>query len=238
MSNRESDVKPPYPAYSRTPVFGGRLPSEFTWPPDVRPSALNPSYSVYEGTRDRYLAGLGGDDMQSADEQIQDYPNELNLLAHADDVQGNGIFDPNGSSGNIHADYGVFQDHESLPGYIVRDKFYRPSEVDDLTTGGRTMYVPAGAVALDKSQVETYWKNRNLWEIPPGVSPEDVHETGFQKTWNTPPNSAWPVGPVGADDEKQPATATQMVIGFAIAGLAVGVLAATLKKPMRKNRRR
>lgn len=226
MSNRYH-FRPNYPVYQETPLFGGRLPTiDEMGPPDVHPSALNPSYSVYRGAWGRNLAGLGADMRSlSAEPHIKDYANELNLLAAADDVQGNGLFDPHGSPGNIHADYGVFVDHESLPGYVVRDQFYRPSQVIDGTTGDPVMYVPSGAVAIDRAQLDTYRQLNELYEIPPGVAPFDPGHPDVESQV-IPREYAWPVSGLGATD---PNRKIGIIAGCAILGAAVGIFAATLK---------
>lgn len=237
MSNRVSALTPPYPVYQPTPIFGGRLPTiDEIGPPDVRPSsAINPSLSVHRGTWGRNVAGLGATEMQAqevltADEGIRDYPNELNILAAAEDVQGNGVFDPPGSHGNVHPDYGVFADHESLPGYVVRDRFYRPSQVIDGTTGAPVMYVPSGAVAIDQSQRETVRERQLLYENPPNFSPQPVSMPSGQSTV-IPDEYAFPVAGLGQDGQEEPekhASSGQMIAGFVIVGVAVGLFAATV----------
>jgi hypothetical protein len=230
MANLLRNLRPPYPVYESTPIFGGNLPSiDQIGPPDLRPSGMNPYYDMYRGARGRNIAGLG-DNMQSADQGIQNYPNELDLLAEADDVQGNGVFDPAGTQGNIHPDYGVFADHESLPGYLVRDQFYQPSQVIDGTTGEPVMYVPGGAVAIDQSQLDTVRERQLLWELPPGVSPQGTTAPGDGESW-IPNEYSWPVNGLGADPAA-PAEKSNvgLIAGFAIVGLAVGIFAATLMK--------
>lgn len=174
--------------------------------------------------------------MQSADPSIKDYPNELNVLSIADDVQGNGVFDPPGSQGNIHPDQGVFADHLTLPGFLVRDKFYEPSQVIDGTTGEPVMYVPAGAVAIDQAQLDAIRERQLLWELPPGVSPQPVTVPDFADTW-IPQEYGFPVSGLGA--EMVPTTEpvkskVPLFASFAIVGIAVGIFAATLVKPKRK----
>lgn len=229
MSNRYAHLRPNYPVYQETPLFGGSLPTiDEIGPPDVRPSALNPSYSVYRGAWGRNLAGLGADDMRSltAEPHIKDYANELNLLAAADDVQGNGLFDPPGSPGNIHADYGVFVDHESLPGYVVRDQFYRPSQVIDGTTGEPVMYVPSGAVAIDETQLATFQQLNELYEVPPGVAPFNPGHPEVESEV-VPTEYAWPISGLGASDGSS--RKFGIIAGCAILGAAVGIFAATVK---------
>ena len=151
-------------------------------------------------------------------EGIETYPNELNKLSDFDDVDGNGVFDPNDSHGNIHPEDGIFQDHESIPGYIARDKFYTPSEVRDLTQpDGVTMYVPGGAVSFQQGQMETYQKNQLLWELPPSLSPVADQGTAIDSTVNA-PTATWPVGAA----ESPPPGNTRYYVMAAGAGLLVG----------------
>lgn len=221
-----SDLLPPYPVYTRQ-RFNGDLPSAGSMgPPDVRPSSLNPAYSLYAGTFGRHLAGLGGIMRLSADEGIKDYANELDVLQIADDVNGNGMFDPEGSHGNIHPDYGIFAEHQSLPGYVARDKFYRPSEVVDATTGRQVMYVPGGAVYVDPAQKEAYAETL-LWEIPPAVSPARPQMIDDQSTW-IPREAEWPIG---ATEESDQSPGNGKVFAIALfAGLSVGLVAGLVSK--------
>jgi len=164
--------------------------------------------------------------MQSADVGIKDYPNELDLLMRADDVVGNGVFDPAGTAGNIHPDYGIFADHESLPGYIARDKFYAPSEVVDATTGGEVMYVPSGAVSIDDAQRKAF-QDLLMWEIPPGVNPYPRVDVP-QVSRVIPYQSAWGVGQDEQPDDTAEAPASPMKIFLlsAVGGVAIGLFAA------------
>ena len=239
MSSRFQSLRPPYPVYESQPIFGGSLPTiDEIGPPDVRPSGNNPYYDMYRGAHGRNFSGLGVTSMLSADRGIQDYPNELNMLAEMDDVQGNGVFDPHGSHGNIHPDEGVFADHENIPGYLVRDEYYAPSQVIDGTTGEPVMYVPGGAVAIDQSQLETYRDRQLLWEIPPGMSAEHRESPPDGDTW-IPDEYSWPISGIGVDPPppgSDPASLPEgkskvpVVASFAIIGLAFGVFVATLMK--------
>jgi hypothetical protein len=176
------------------------------------------------------LAGLNGDEvqMQSADEGIKDYPNELDVLQVADDVVGNGMFDPAGSHGNVHPDYGVFADHESLPGYVARDQFYAPSEVIDATTNSPVMYVPSGAVAIDDAQRQAF-NDRLLWQLPPGVNPHAPRDVPRRSTV-TPHEPAWPVGqdtgPLPSESQDESGSPLNMFLMAGIAGLSIGLVAA------------
>jgi hypothetical protein len=239
MSSRFQSLRPPYPVYESQPIFGGDLPTiDEIGPPDVRASATNPYYDMYRGAHGRNFSGLGVTNMMSADRGLQDYPNELDLLAEMDDVQGNGVFDPHGSHGNIHPDEGVFADHENLPGYLVRDEYYAPSQVIDGTTGEPVMYVPGGAVAIDQSQLDTYRDRQLLWEIPPGMSAEHREAPPDGETW-IPHEYSWPISgigeeisPPGSDTASLPGQKSKvpLIASFAIIGVAVGVFVATLVK--------
>jgi len=162
----------------------------------------------------------------SADEGIKDYPNELDALQAADDVQGNGMFDPPGSHGNVHPDYGIFADHESLPGYVARDRFYTPSEVVDATTGKQVMYVPGGAVAIDKSQQQAY-QDRYLWNLPPGVNPYATHDLREQSTV-IPDGPGWPLSAVDAPASDAGTTDMMTIAKYGAVGIGIGVIAAML----------
>lgn len=233
MSNVFKSLAPPYPVYDPQPMFGGRLPSiDEIGPPDMRPSGLNPYYTQYHGTRGRNFAGIGATKMDSADIGIKDYPNELDMLANADDVQGNGVFDPHGTQGNVHVDEGIFADHENIPGYIVRDMDYAPSQVIDGTTGQPVMYVPGGAVAIDQSQLDTYRERQLLWEVPPGMSPETVTHPTNDDNWIP---EQYSYGIQGLGDEapappvtEPPGSRVTMFLAFGVVGIAVGIAAATL----------
>lgn len=158
-----SQLAPPYPVYDEkgiiplSPPFG---------PPDLRPSGLGPGYSTYASAHGRNLAGMNNFDQKNS-EGIESYPNELNLLAQSDDVNGNGVFDPNDTHGNVHPEDGIFQDHLSLPGDVARSRSFAKGEVQDLTKrDGFTMYVPGGAVSFQGGQERTYNETQLLWEAP------------------------------------------------------------------------
>jgi hypothetical protein len=184
----------------------------------MRPRANNPAYRRYAGTRGRFLAGLSGIDTMNA-EPIQDYANELNTLAEADDVVGNGLFDPPGAHGNIHPDEGIFADNMNLPGYVARDRFYAPSEVRDVWTGQPVMYVPSGAVAIDRAQEQAF-NDRLLWELPPGVNPWRPNPVASQSTVR-PRGAGWPVGQTPSTE----ASPLKYFLMAAVGGLSIGMLA-------------
>jgi hypothetical protein len=212
--------------YRNERFYGDLPPAPITAAPDLRPSGMNPAYSVYAGAYGRNLAGLGEmniDDMNA--EGIENYPNELDTLQVADDVVGNGVFDPHGSHGNIHPDQGVFQDHQSLPGYIDRDLFYAPSEVVDATSGRQVMYVPGGAVAIDEAQKRAF-DDRLLWELPPGVNPWEPKNVPFDSMWR-PQEASWPISGFG-QPEPSGLGGKGIYIAAGVVGLAVGIFLATV----------
>ena len=184
---------PQYPVYNES-AFGFQRQ---TWAPDMRPSGLGPGYSVYASTFGRNLAGVG-DNMEGSfsgsSEGIEVYPNEVEALSVADDVVGNGVFDPNGSHGNVHPDAGVFQDHASLPGYVARDRFFERSEVKDLTQpDAEVVYVPGGAVSFQQGQQQTYAQNQLLWELPRNMNPFPMENLPSESIVNA-PTATNPVG--------------------------------------------
>lgn len=218
--------RPPYPTYNERNIH----PEPHT-PPDLRPSGLGPGYSWYQSAHGRYLAGVGAADMNEAmtfdganSEGIETYPNELDSLAQADDVYGNGVFDPNDTHGNVHPDAGVFQDHESLPGYVARDHFYELSEVQDLTRpGGRVMYVPGGAVSLQQGQQHTLTKLAEYWKLPPGMNPITPEGVPSQSTVDA-PTPALPVGQASS-----PTNYTPYYVAAGV-GLGLGLLYLAMRK--------
>lgn len=193
-------------------------------PPDQRASQQNPYYTGYSMTRGRVLAGLGANAMPNADIDIQDYANELDMLAQEDDVVGNGVFDPPGSPPSNYADQTIFADHISMPGYIVRDQFYEPSEVTDITTGAPVMYVPSGAVALDQGQRDAFFETL-MWQVPPEMTPYGVNEA-VETSIVTPKEAEWPISGLGQDPDHS--SGTKIFIMAGLAGLAVGLTAALL----------
>jgi len=154
-------------------------------------------------------------------EGIETYPNELDLLAAADDVAGNGVFDPNGTHGNVHPNAGVFQDKQSLPGYIDREKFYAPSEVLDVTSGQPVNYVPGGAVAFQEGQLQTYNDMLDIYQTPPNSQWRPQHLPQMNRV--VPHEPAWAVG-------ETPGVASIPTWGWLAIGIGVGVGAAYLMK--------
>lgn len=210
----QQQYRPAYPAFSER----GMEDNSDTWAPDRLPSGFGPGYSVYASAHGRNLAGVDNHNFDAENsEGIDTYPNELNLLGAADDVDGNGVFDPHGSHGNIHPDTGIFQDHESLPGYVARDHFYRASEVTDLTKGGKVNYVPGGAVAFQQGQKETI-ANNVLWQIPPGMGWES--EKLSQQSTVEAPTPTWQVAGLSGGEDAQRAQYFMLAAG---AGLAIGL---------------
>lgn len=233
-----------YPSFPSQPN-GGALPSmPAMGPPDLAPSAGNPYYDVYAMSRGRYLGSLGQEAgrpavpppcadagnptyLSSVERGLKDYPNELDSLADADDVNGNGIFDAPGTHGNVHPDDGVFSDREGLPGYIAREKPFQPSEVLDVTTGQPMMYVPGNAFMMDP---RTQWMLQQEALYEPGMPSTGGHGVRSRSTVQ-PDQPAWPVG------QDEPPAAPQngmktahMAVLAAIVGLSGGILLGVISK--------
>lgn len=211
---------PSYPAYRNS----GRIKyaENMFNAPDLRPSGSGPGYSVFNSAYGRHLAGVDDADGRG----METYPNELDILAVEDDVDGNGVFDPNLSHGNVHKDGGVFNDHQSLPGYVARDHFYSPSEVEDLTTGKPVNYVPGGAVAFQQGQEETFLENQAIYKIPPDMSEIDYTDIDFNSDWIPSGTSemARPITSMGSDAPEVPSTVNWTHVGAALAlGAVAGV---------------
>lgn len=131
----------------------------------------------------RHLAGIG--EVQDEEADTGYALNELRLMEVADDVKGNGVFDPPGTRPNTYADAGVFGGRYGLPGYIERERSYELSEVIDATTGRPVVYVPSGAVAIDSAaQVATI--EGGMYDPPkPVMSAMRAHRLGQKNTWDT-----------------------------------------------------
>lgn len=225
-----NQLRPSYPVF-RESNFGFKPQ---TWAPDMMPSGFGPGYSVYASTFGRNLAGVGEMDEKFDSvnsEGIETYPNELDALAVADDVVGNGVFDPNDTHGNVHPDAGLFQDHQSLPGYVARDKFYSYSEVSDLTQpGGKVVYVPGGAVSLQQGQQDTLTQNQLLWKLPRDFDPMPTETLARQSIVDAPTAT----NPVGQTPEAEnPYKWYYVAAGV---GVAAGLAWVFLNKPKRKRR--
>ncbi len=151
--------------------------------------------------------------------EMKDYPAVLDELQRLDDVQGNGIFDAPGTHGNIHPDAGVFADREALPGYIARERFFKPSEVIDVNSGRPVVYVPGNAFMLDP-RTEHVLEQRNLYE--PGLPSTGGRGTPFASPW-IPNEPAWPVGQTD-EAASAPASGTKLFIAAGLAGLALGAV--------------
>lgn len=142
-------------------------------------------------------------------EDIENYPNELDVLSEADDVQGNGVFDPNLTHGNVHPNEGVFADHQSLPGYIARDDFFTRSSVRNITQGGRVEYVPGGAVSFQQGQLATLRRNQLLWEVPSAIP---VHRVPDENTVSA-PTPVTSVSGIWPEDPNHQVLAAALVLG-------------------------
>lgn len=223
------------------PAFGERgYPNVPHVPPDLWPSGLGPGAAHYSGTFGRHLAGADTMDAQQFDGQNAEgmdvYPNELDSLTAADDTAGNGLFDPNDTHGNIHPEDGIFQDHQSLPGYVSREIPYKVSEVRDLTRpDGYTMYVPGGAVSLQQGQQHTLTQNSEFWQLPPGVNPIVAADVPDQSIVDAPTATNPVSGGILWNEPDQEKRRMQYLLAAAGVGLLGGVIYfATRKKKGRR----
>lgn len=235
----------PMPVYPSQPIEGGEYLPETEGADDFLPSAHNVFYDVYAGSEGRRLAGVGdvelgcgllpsaptaepGEHYQTLREErarmnisTKDYPDELDALSRLDDVQGNGIFDPEGTHGNLHPDAGIFADREGIPGYLARERFYKPSEVIDVNTGKPVVYVPGGAVAVGP-ETDSSLQLLNLYE--PGWPGTGGSGVAYRSTVE-PDGGAWAIGQT--DEEvppHTPAPRSHMLLWGAIGGLAIGAV--------------
>lgn len=180
------------PIYSRAPStpFTGNLPGMIALgPPDLRVSSSTaPYYQAQEaGVYGRQLAGLGSETPHGGHAERAlpgTTSSELALLASEDDIQGDGIFDPFATEPNNYPDAGVFADRLALPGYIVRDPMYAPSEVLDATTGRPVVYVNAGAVSMDSAAQIAYLERGAYRRPEPVIQGQEDAPTAMDVTAN------------------------------------------------------
>lgn len=191
-------MSPRYPKYPSQPNTGVLPTMKQMGPPDLRPTSSTAPY--YQGRLDlahgRYLAGLGSTEMEPAYAD-----NELRLMAEMDDVQGNGIFDPDGSEKKIHPNSGVFAVNYNLPGYHAREIPFGFSEERDVTTGRPIRAVPSGAVANDSSAQIAYME-QGLYPRPQPMLSLAKQPTAFKSTVNVMQN-AIPISGFGNADPKK-----------------------------------
>jgi hypothetical protein len=158
-----------YPNYPSTP-FTGDLPSMAAMgPPELLPSSGTAPY--YQQRIDQqYSRRLGGLGAEVQDEAVEPAwaTNELAAMSELDDSQGDGVFDPPGTSPNVHSQSGVFGGRYGLPGYLARERMYSASEVKDVATGRPLIYVNAGAVAAD-TRAQVAFIERNLHQPVTGI---------------------------------------------------------------------
>lgn len=155
---------PVYPAYASQPTRGS-LPSmvKMGAASDLNPGGGSASAPYYKNQLMLQSARQLGDAAVVQDEAPEPgYAwNELKVLAEADDVKGDGIFDAPGTQPNIYPDAGVLAGRFGLPGYLARERMFEKSEVLDATTGRPTVHVNAGAVSMDSvAQIAYLERNR------------------------------------------------------------------------------
>jgi hypothetical protein len=176
---------PTYPNYPTLPFTGNPPGLVSAGPRDLRASSSTAPYYQQRIDRmyGRHLAGFGEVQDEAADSGFA--LNELRLMAQADDVSGNGVFDPPGTKPNLYRDAGVFAGRYGIPGYIDRERSYKLSEVVDATTGRPVVYVPSGAVSID-SAAQVAYVERGQYDPPrPLMSAMRAHRLPERSTVNT-----------------------------------------------------
>ena len=172
-------------------------------------------------------------------EPVNYYPNELRLMEELDDTLGTGIFDPEGTHGQVHAGEGIFAAHYAMPGYLARERFFQPSEVVDATTGRQILPVPAGAVAHDDVAKIAYLEKLRLNAYRPDTLPYEspLAVQAIDQIWqNQQRITPGGVGGYGADEPPKSSSAAGTIVAVATAALAAGVLVA-LVIPKKRGRR-
>lgn len=251
-----------YPRFPSTPVTGDPGNPDLVYPYDLWPSAHNEmAYPTHRRSTTRTLGGLGGQagglgeynaeetteyaGLEYARRQArldedasnQNYPEELERLSRMDDTSGNGIFDAYNSYPNINEDAGVFADQASMPGYLMREKFFDGNgEVIDVNTGRPVVYIPGTSFQID-ARLPGMLDAERLY-IPgwPGTeNAQPVH----QRSTVVPDGAAWPLHSLSEDvatpppGEKKTAGKAEMFVMAGVAGLAIGlVLGLTRKKKL------
>lgn len=214
-------------ASARDPITG-QLPSMFeAGPPDLRySSSTAPAFQArIDRMYGRHLAGVGEVQDEAAEPGMAS--NELAYYALMDDVQGNGVFDPSGTHGNIHPDAGIFSARYDIPGYLARERMYAESEVKDATTGRPVVYVNGGAVAMDDSARVAFIENSQYGQPRPVL---DMYAEGSMPTRSI-ANVRQNPGAIGATE---PLSGVKLFGIAAGVGLAVGVAWAAFGKKKRK----
>jgi hypothetical protein len=225
-----------YPSYTAQPYTGDLPGMVEAGPPDLLySSGTAPSVaSRLWRAHGRQLAGLGGPmHLHQQREPVRYYPNELKLMEELDDTVGTGIFDAEGTHGQVHAGAGIFAAHYAMPGYLARETFFQPSEVVDATTGRRILPVPAGAVAHDDVAKIAYLEKLRLNAYRPDTLPyeSDLAVQSITNVWQN-PQRITPGGVAGLGAETPPSSPPSSgmgtVVAVAAAALAAGVLAGML----------
>lgn len=105
----------------------------------------------------RYLAGMEGfgsmnglGAMTNMEEPFDPKFNSdgVSDLEKMDDVSGSGIFDAAGQGANLHREYGVFEDHASVPGYVQRENLFRVSKEVKAVNDADVVIVPSGGMTF------------------------------------------------------------------------------------------
>jgi len=226
-------MSPIYPDYDNQP-WSGELPRMTqVGPSDLRySSGTAPFYqTAIDRAHGRHLAGSDVDVQDEAADQAY-AANELAVYAEADDIQGNGVFDPPGTRPNINADAGILAARFDLPGYLARERMWEPSEVVDVTTGRPVVYVPSGAVSMDSAAQIAYLEGGVYAPPRPVMRAGQGSPMAMQSIVNVRQNPQ----AIGADDAPAPGLSSNWkVIGLiGLAGLAAGAAYASLRSSKRR----
>jgi hypothetical protein len=178
---------PVYPRYPSQPNRGTLPSMNQMGPSDASPGGRSAAAPDYRNA----LLLQTGRQLGSTAEVVQDEApepgyawNELKVLAEADDVQGDGIFDAPGAHPNIYPDAGVLAARFGIPGYLARERMFEKSEVVDATTGRPTVHVNAGAVSMDSIAQIAYLERNKYGPMQPVVRAGGSHGTGARSITN------------------------------------------------------
>ncbi len=246
---------PLYRSYPSTPYTGNVPPNREMGPPDLFPSSnVAPAYQRrFDRMFGRHLAGdeeavVIPETKAPGDPDEPAYAlNELKYFQEMDDTQGSGIFDAPGSQPTDYPDAGIFAQSFSSPGYLAREKPWQKSEVVDSTTGRPVTYVPGGAVAMDSAAQIAFIEDMMYRQPNPLMTPYRERHVPGGSTVNVKQNplpiTEQSAPAMLAEDAAAPAPASAsplkpVLIGAAIAGLAIGLVYASSKKKLTPNRAR
>jgi len=178
---------PNYPMYPSQPNRGVLPSMNQMGPSDALPGGGSAAAPYYKQPlllqSARQLAGTN-ETVQDEEPEPGYAWNELKLLAEADDVKSDGIFDPPGAQPNIYPDAGILAARFGLPGYLARERMFAESEVIDATTGRPTVHVNAGAVSMDSVAQIAFLERNKYGPMQPVIRAGGAHGTPRQSIVN------------------------------------------------------